>query len=98
MGTGESQSGLCSVLLVRRAQPPLMGEWSLPGGVLEFGERLRDGLVREIREETGLMVEPLALVDALDHIVVGDGTDTVDADAKHVTNDAYTCVCASIMC
>ena len=41
-------------LLVRRATEPLKGEWSVPGGVLELGEKLRDGAAREALEETGL--------------------------------------------
>ena len=45
------------VLLIRRGTAPLLGEWSLPGGVLECGETLRDAVVREAREETGLTVE-----------------------------------------
>jgi mutator protein MutT len=56
------------VLLVRRGQEPLMGHWSLPGGALELGESLEDGLVREVREETGLIVEPVELVELLDRI------------------------------
>jgi len=45
------------VLLIRRGQAPLLGEWSLPGGVMECGETLRDATIREAREETGLTVE-----------------------------------------
>ena len=56
------------VLLVRRGQEPLLGEWSLPGGALELGERLEDGIRREVREETGLDVEPLEIVSVFDHI------------------------------
>jgi 8-oxo-dGTP diphosphatase len=56
------------VLLVRRGQEPLKGHWSLPGGALELGESLADGLVREVREETGLIVEPIELVELLDRI------------------------------
>jgi 8-oxo-dGTP diphosphatase len=56
------------VLLVRRAHPPLAGEWSLPGGVLEVGEKLRDGVAREVREETGLEVEAGPVLDVIDSI------------------------------
>ena len=45
------------VLLVRRGQEPLKGEWSLPGGALELGETLQQGVVREVFEETGLRLD-----------------------------------------
>jgi 8-oxo-dGTP diphosphatase len=56
------------VLLVRRGQEPLKGKWSLPGGLLELGEALTAGVVREVKEETGLTVEPVELVELLDRI------------------------------
>jgi len=56
------------VLLIRRGTEPLKGHWSLPGGLLEVGESLTDGVIREVREETGLIVEPVALVELLDRI------------------------------
>jgi ADP-ribose pyrophosphatase YjhB (NUDIX family) len=56
------------VLLVRRGTEPLRGEWSLPGGLLEVGESLMAGVVREVREETGLTVEPVELIELLDRI------------------------------
>ena len=56
------------VLLVRRATEPLKGEWSVPGGVLELGEKLRDGIRREVLEETGLEVEPGEVLDVFDSI------------------------------
>jgi ADP-ribose pyrophosphatase YjhB (NUDIX family) len=56
------------VLLVRRGTEPLRGEWSLPGGVLELGESLTAGAVREVREETGLIVETIELIELLDRI------------------------------
>jgi 8-oxo-dGTP diphosphatase len=55
-------------LLVRRATEPLRGEWSVPGGVLELGESLRDGAAREALEETGLTVEVGEVLDILDSI------------------------------
>lgn len=56
------------VLLVRRGTEPLRGKWSIPGGLIEIGESLRDAVVRETREETGLEVEPLELIELLDRI------------------------------
>jgi 8-oxo-dGTP diphosphatase len=56
------------VLLVRRGQEPLKGEWSLPGGALELGETLEQGVVREVLEETGLTVVPAGIVEVLDRI------------------------------
>ena len=55
-------------LLVRRATEPLKGEWSVPGGMLELGEKLRDGVRREALEETGLEVEPGEVLDVFDSI------------------------------
>jgi 8-oxo-dGTP diphosphatase len=49
------------VLLVRRARPPAAGLYTLPGGGVELGETLKDAVIREVREETGLQIEPLAL-------------------------------------
>jgi mutator protein MutT len=56
------------VLVVRRATEPLKGEWSVPGGMLELGEKLKDGIVREVHEETGLLVEPTEVLDVFDSI------------------------------
>jgi 8-oxo-dGTP diphosphatase len=57
------------VLLVRRGHPPQAGQWSIPGGVLEVGETLREAAMREVREETGLRVDPLALLGVYDRIL-----------------------------
>jgi len=56
------------VLLVRRGTEPMLGKWTLPGGMLEVGESLTDGVIREVREETGLTVEPVELIELLDRI------------------------------
>ena len=50
-----------SVLIVRRARPPAHGLYTLPGGGVELGETLEQAVVREVREETALEVEPVAL-------------------------------------
>ncbi|HEU5231507.1 MAG TPA: NUDIX hydrolase [Terriglobales bacterium] len=57
------------VLLVRRANPPLQGEWSIPGGLVETGETTRDAIVREVLEETALRVEVAALVEVFERIL-----------------------------
>ena len=57
------------VLLVKRAHPPIQGQWSITGGVLEVGEMVREAAVREACEETGLMVEPGELLGVYDRIL-----------------------------
>jgi len=57
------------VLLIRRGQPPLLGEWSLPGGVLECGETLSEATIREAREETGLTVETGEMLGVYERII-----------------------------
>lgn len=57
------------VVLVKRAHPPIQGHWSIPGGVLEVGEMVREAAIREAREETGLLVEPGELLGVYDRIL-----------------------------
>jgi 8-oxo-dGTP diphosphatase len=67
------------VLLARRGSEPMRGEWSIPGGVLEVGESLAEGVMRELREETGLAVRVLELIEALDRIFPGPAAYTLPA-------------------
>jgi ADP-ribose pyrophosphatase YjhB (NUDIX family) len=57
------------VLLVERDREPLKGQWSLPGGLVEAGELLIDAARREVKEETGLEVEPLSVVEIFERIL-----------------------------
>jgi 8-oxo-dGTP diphosphatase len=64
------------VLVVRRANPPMPGRWGFPGGVLELGETVAQGAMRELFEETGVTAEaagPLTVIDTIDR----DGEDRV---------------------
>jgi 8-oxo-dGTP diphosphatase len=55
-------------LLIRRGSEPLLGEWSIPGGMLELGEALEEGVARELLEETGLTVRVIELIEVFDRI------------------------------
>jgi ADP-ribose pyrophosphatase YjhB (NUDIX family) len=57
------------VVLVKRLHPPMQDQWSIPGGVLELGETVREAAIREAREETGLIVEPGELLGVYDRIL-----------------------------
>ncbi len=57
------------ILLVERGGRPLKGYWSLPGGLVETGERLEDAVRREILEETGLRIEPVSLFEIFERIM-----------------------------
>ena len=56
------------VLLIRRAKPPRQGEWSLPGGLQKLGETVFEAARREVAEETGVVIRPLAVIDVVDLI------------------------------
>lgn len=56
-------------LLIRRGSEPLKGEWSIPGGMVELGEELAEGVRRELKEETGLDVEPNECILVFDRIM-----------------------------
>jgi 8-oxo-dGTP diphosphatase len=62
------------VLLVQRGHEPAKGKWSLPGGILELGESLVQGVVREVEEESGLVVEAIELIELIDRVDRVSGT------------------------
>ena len=78
-----------SVLLIRRGTPPRQGEWSLPGGRIEPGERAVDAALRELREETGVEAEITGLIDVVDGLFPEAGRHYVliDYAARWVSGD-----------
>jgi 8-oxo-dGTP diphosphatase len=60
------------VLLVKRGSPPMLGQWTIPGGVVELGETLRSAAEREAQEETGLTVHAGEVIEVIDRILTGD--------------------------
>ena len=57
-----------SVLLLKREHEPSKGEWSLPGGLVNLGERIEDAIKREVEEEVGLKVDVVSIIDVFDSI------------------------------
>ena len=56
------------VLLIRRGKPPYQGEWSIPGGKIEYGETTSEAALRELKEETGIEADLVGLIDVIDSI------------------------------
>ncbi len=69
-------------LLIRRGSEPLRGQWSIPGGTLELGESLQQGVARELLEETGVEVRVLELIEVFDRIFPGDGSRPVEKNQR----------------
>jgi len=78
------------VLLVQRGHEPSKGKWSLPGGMLELGESLTQGVAREVKEETGLNVEAIELVELIDRIHKESGPSGQSVRYHYVIAD-YLC-------
>jgi ADP-ribose pyrophosphatase YjhB (NUDIX family) len=75
------------ILMAQRGKQPLLGWWSLPGGALETGELLADAVKREMREETGLEIEPLGVVEIFERIM----RDAAGATEYHYVLIDYIC-------
>jgi len=75
------------VLMAQRGKQPQKGQWSLPGGLLELGETLADGVRREVREETGLEIRPLGVLEVFERIV----RDSAGAPEYHYVLIDYIC-------
>ena len=70
-------------LVVRRSNPPMAGRWGFPGGVLELGETVAEGAMRELLEETGVVAEPSGILTVID---------TIDRDDEGQVRYHYTLV------
>ena len=81
-------------VLIRRGTEPLLGEWSIPGGTIEVGETLEEAVRRELREETGLEVCVLELIELFDRIYPDQGSDAANGKRKprfHYVIADYLC-------
>ena len=79
-------------LLIRRGSEPLIGQWSIPGGMLELGESLQEGVARELLEETGLEVRVLELIEVFDRIFREPGKSSPEERPKfHFVIVDYLC-------
>lgn len=81
-----------AILLVKRDREPAKGLWSLPGGRVEVGESLREALVREVREETGIEVDVDGMIGTAERIVRNDEGDI----AFHYVILDYVCTARSV--
>jgi 8-oxo-dGTP diphosphatase len=81
-------------LLIKRGCEPLLGQWSIPGGTLELGESLQEGVARELLEETGLEVEVLDMIEAFDRIFL----DLAAPDPGNRSRPKYHYVIVDYLC
>ena len=81
-------------LLIKRGSEPLLGQWSIPGGTLELGESLQEGVARELLEETGLEVQVLDMIEAFDRIFL----DPAAPDAGKRLRPKYHYVIVDYLC
>jgi len=84
-------------LLIQRGTEPRKGHWSIPGGLVELGEPVLDALRRELKEETGLSIEPRAVIEVVDRIYIEEDMAKRDGKDKriryhYVVIDYWCCV------
>ena len=85
-------------LLIRRGSEPLLGQWSIPGGTLELGETLVEGTERELKEETGLVVRVLDLIEVFERINFGRGADETWTTLEEKRRPRFHFVIADYLC
>jgi ADP-ribose pyrophosphatase YjhB (NUDIX family) len=83
-------------LLIRRGGPPLEGQWSIPGGMLELGETLEQGVVRELAEETGLDVKVIEIIEVFERIFPAPSN--ADGTPGDVSRPQYHFVILDYLC
>ena len=81
-------------LLIKRGREPLLGQWSIPGGTLELGESLQQGVARELLEATGLEVQVLDMIEAFDRIFL----DPAASKSKDKSRPKYHYVIVDYLC
>src|SRR5215467_11604058 len=85
-------------LLIRRANEPLKGQWSIPGGTLELGETLTEGAARELKEETGLEVKVLDMIEVFERINFGRGADETWTNEQERRRPRFHFVIVDYLC
>ncbi len=83
------------IVLVERGKPPLLGQWSLPGGLVEAGERLEDAVMREVLEETGLHVRVDSIATIFERIMPDE---VGGCEYHYVLVDFYCSVVGGDLC
>jgi len=91
MGVGGVIVDRGRTVLIRRGTEPLLGEWSIPGGTIEIGETIEEAVRRELREETGLEVRVLELIELFDRIYPQDGAADKKKPRFHFVIADYLC-------
>ena len=94
VGVGGVIIDLERTVLIRRGSEPLLGEWSIPGGALEIGETLQEGVARELLEETGMVVRVLDLIEVFDRIYPSSPADASPSRGRprfHYVIAEYLC-------